>query len=235
MAKAFTTWTVLRHDPIEKLTDNLWRVRGYMRGGKTQRQMMLARMTDGRILVHNAIALDGAEMKELEAWGTPAVIFVPNGYHRQDALIWKQRYPDALVVAPAGARKRVEQVVPVGAVTEDAPRDATVALAPIPGMPGESVLEVRSGDDVSVVFCDAIMNLPKIRLPMRLLLGPTGKVAAPRFARWVMMKDKRAVAAYLDRLAETPGLRRVLVAHGRPITVDAPGALRAVARQLRGE
>ena len=31
--------------------------------------MILARMDDGRVVVHNAIALDDAEMSELEAWG----------------------------------------------------------------------------------------------------------------------------------------------------------------------
>jgi hypothetical protein len=230
--KTFTTWTVLKHDPIEKLADNLWRVRGYM--GRVQRQMVLARLGDGRVVVHNAIALDPAEMAELEAWGTPAVIFVPNAFHRQDAYIWKQRYPDAIVVAPPGAKQGVGKVVPVDAVSGEAPRDATVQLNPIDGMPGESVLEVRSGDALTAVFCDAIMNLPKVRGPMGLMLGPTGKVAAPRFARWVMMKDKQAVAGTLERLAADPGLRRVLVAHGRPITDDPAGALRSVVAQLRG-
>jgi hypothetical protein len=230
--KTFTTWTVLKHDPIEKLADNLWRVRGYM--GRVQRQMVLARLGDGRIVVHNAIALDPAGMAELEAWGTPAVIFVPNAYHRQDAFIWKQRYPDALVVAPPGAKKAVGKVVPVDAVSAEAPRDANVQLNPIEGMPAESVMEIRSGDDLTVVFCDAIMNLPKVGLPMSMLIGPTGRVAAPRMARWLMMKDKQAVAGTLERLASDPGLRRILVGHGRPITEDPAGALRQVIGQLRG-
>ena len=230
--KTFTTWTVLKHDPIEKLADNLWRVRGYM--GRVQRQMVLARLGDGRVVVHNAIALDPAGMAELEAWGTPAVIFVPNAYHRQDAYIWKQRYPEAQVVAPPGAKKAVGKVVAVDAVSPEAPRDATVQLNPIDGMPGESVLEIRSGDDLTVVFCDAIMNLPKVGLPMSIIVGPSGRVAAPRMARWLMMKDKKAVVGTLDRIAAAPGLRRILVGHGRPITEDPAGALRQVITQLRG-
>jgi hypothetical protein len=42
MAKTFTTWTVLPHQPIEKLTENLWRVSGTMNNGTLQRQMVLA-------------------------------------------------------------------------------------------------------------------------------------------------------------------------------------------------
>lgn len=234
MAKTFTSWTVLPHDPIDKLAHNLWRVRGTMPDPNVRRQMVLARMGDGRVIVHNAIALSDDEMRELEAWGTPSVIFVPNGFHRQDALIWKQRYPAAAVVAPAGSRKRVAKVVAVDAVTEEAPADATVKLAPLDGFPSESVLEVRSGDDATIVFNDAVLNMPRLRGPIGMMLAPTGQVSSPRFARWFMIKNKRAFAEQLDRLAATPGLRRVLVAHGKPITEDPAAALRAVAGQVRG-
>lgn len=233
MPRAFETWTVLPHQPIEKLADNLWRVTGSLPKGDTQRQMVLARMGDGRVIVHNAIALDDAEMTEVEAWGTPAVIFVPSGWHRLDAAIWKQRYPRAQVIAPGGAKKRVEQVVAVDAITEDAPRDETARLVPLDGVPGESVLEVRSGGGVSLTFCDAVLNMPSLGFPMGTLLAPTGRISAPRVMRWFAIKDKRAFAAQLDRLAETPGLDRLLFGHGAPITEDCAGALRSVATQLR--
>ena len=56
MPKVFTEWTVLPHRPIEKLSDNLWRVSGKM--GNVRRQMVLAKLRDGRVVVDNAIALD---------------------------------------------------------------------------------------------------------------------------------------------------------------------------------
>lgn len=234
MASAYTTWTVLPHQPIEQLGDNLWRVTGTMADGRVQRQMVLARLDDGRVVIHNAIALEEPEMQALEAWGTPAVLFVPNGYHRQDAAIWKQRYPGLQVVAPAGSRKRVAKVVAVDAVTEEAPGDARVRLRPLDGLPAESVLEVTTGDDVTLVFCDAILNMPKLGFPMNVFLGPTGQVSAPRVVRWLALKDKRAFARQVEALAATPGLRRVLVGHGTPITDDPAGALRRVVRQLGG-
>lgn len=235
MASCFTSWTVLPHQPIEKLAGNLWRVTGKMPDGKTQRQMVLAKLADGRVVVHNAIALADDEMAELEAWGEPAVIFVPNGYHRQDAAIWKQRYAKARVIAPAGARKRVAKVVEVDATTADAPGDAAVRLTPLEGLPAEGVLEVR-GDDggVTLVFCDAVLNEPPLGFPMGFLLAPTGKVSSPRVVRWFLVKDKRALAAQLDGLADTPGLSRLLFGHGEPVTADCPATLRAVAAQLRG-
>jgi hypothetical protein len=83
MAKCFETWTVLPHGPIEKLSENLWRVEGTMNDGKIKRVMTIARMKDGRLVVHNAIALEPELQAEIEAFGTPAAIVVPNGFHRQ--------------------------------------------------------------------------------------------------------------------------------------------------------
>ncbi len=232
MAAGFTAWTVLPHKPLEKLGANLWRVSGTM-NGKVQRQMVLARMDDGRVIVHNAIALEEPQMAEIEAWGEPSVIFVPNGFHRQDALIWKQRYPKAHVIAPAGSKKRVAKALPVDAVTEEAPSDAHVRLLPLAGMPSESVMEVTSDSGVTLTFCDAVMNMPKLKGPMAFFLGPTGQVSAPRAMKWIFIKDKRAFADGLDKLAATPGLERVCFGHGTPVTTDPAGVLRGVATSLR--
>lgn len=232
MPKVFTEWTVLPHKPIEKLADNLWRVSGKL--GDVQRQMVLAKLRDGRVVVDNAIALDDAAMAELEAWGEPAVLLVPNGYHRQDARIWKQRYPKLTVVAPPRGRKRIEKVVAVDAATHEAPGDDTVRVVAMDGCASDTLLEVRSGDAVTLVFCDAILNVPKRSGVIGFLLAPTGQVSTPRLQRWIGMQDKRAFAGHLERLAETPDLRRLLFGHGAPVTEDAPGALRRVAQQLRG-
>lgn len=231
MATGFTTWTVLPHKPIEKLGTNLWRVSGKM--GRVQRQMMLARMADGRVVVHNAIALDDAEMAEIEAWGEPRVLVVPNGFHRQDAFIWKQRYPKMQVIAPSAAKKRVDKAVAVDAVTEDAPKDATVQLRPLAGMPSEVVLEVSGDSGVTLVFCDAICNFPKLGGAAGLMMAPTGRVSAPRAIRWFLLKDKRAFAQSLEQLAATPRLERICFGHGQPVTgADAATSLRAAVQTL---
>jgi hypothetical protein len=232
--KVFTEWTVLPHQPIEKVSDNLWRVTGQL--GEIQRQMVLARMRDGRIVVNNAIALDAAEMAELEAWGEPSVVIVPNAFHRQDSVIWKQRYPKSIIAAPPGGRKRIAKLVPVDvdASSADAPHDDTVRMIAMDGCAFDVLLEVRSADGVTLVFCDAILNVPKRSGIAGFMLSPTGQVSVPRFARWLGVKDKRAFAAHLERLAGTPELRRLMFGHGEPITDDAPGALRRVAAQVRG-
>ncbi len=231
MAKCFTEWTVLPHDPIEKLGDNLWRVQGKLNDGKIQRQMVLGRMSDGRLLVHNAIALDEPAMKELEAWGEPAVLYVPNSFHRQDAAIWKARYPKMKVFAPTGGRKRISKIVPVDGTEADAPSDAKLKLRPMGGMKQEGLLEVNTDGELTAVFTDAILNVPKRGGMAGFFLSPTGQVSVPRFARVFLVKDKKAFKADLEDLAAR-GVRRVLFGHGAPVTTDAPGALRGVIQQL---
>src|SRR4051812_12527376 len=98
MAACYTTWKVLPHTPIERVSDTLWHVEGTMESG-TRRIMSLVRLRDGRVLMHNAIALDDAEMAAIDAWGTVAAILVPNGFHRMDCRIMQERYPAAKVYA----------------------------------------------------------------------------------------------------------------------------------------
>jgi len=231
--KVFSEWTVLPHRPIEKLTENLWRVSGMM--GSVQRQLVLARMRDGRVVVFNAIALEEPAMQELEAWGEPAVLVVPNGYHRQDARIWKQRYPRMTVIAPPRGRRRIEKVVAVDALTTGAPGDDTVRVVPMDGFDADTLLEVRSADGSTLVFCDAILNLKKKTGLLGFILGPTGRVSTPRIQRWIALRDRKAFAAHLERLAGAPELRRLLFGHGSAITSEPGAALREVVAQLRGE
>jgi hypothetical protein len=234
MPKCFETWTVLPHEPIEKLAPNLWRVEGNLPRGDTRRVMTVAKMRDGGLVIHNAIALEPELMAELEAFGEPRALVVPGGYHRLDAKVFKERYPKAAVVCPAGARARVAQGVAPDHSYADAPGDDDVTLAHLPGTADrEGVLVVRSGGAATLVFNDVVNNLPKQGGLFGFLFAPTGMAAVPRLARWMMVKDRLALAAELERLADTPGLARVIVSHGRMIDHDAAAALRAAGERLR--
>ena len=58
MARAHDEWCVLRHGPIEKLENNLWTVTGSLTGMSLKRVMTVARLDDGDLVMHSAIALD---------------------------------------------------------------------------------------------------------------------------------------------------------------------------------
>jgi len=236
MAVAYDSWTVLPHGPIEKLAENLWRVEGSLPNMPLKRVLTVARMRDGRLVLHNGIALNDDAMEQIEAWGEPAFLVVPNGYHRLDAKVFKQRYPRITVVAPEGARKAVERVVAVDRTYDDFVGDDTVQLEHARGVKNaEGVMRVRSTDGVTLVFNDLIFNLEHggglYGLVFR-ALGSTGGPRVTRITRLLVIKDKAATRAWLRDLANATDVKRIVVSHGAPIMHDAAGVLREVAERL---
>lgn len=236
MAKADDTWKVLPHRPLEKLTENLWRIEGDLPGMPLKRVMTVVRRTSGELVVHNPIALDEGTMAEIDGWGKVAYLIVPNGWHRLDAKVFKARYPAAKVLCPEGARKKVTEVLPVDGTYDDFPQDDAISFVHLDGIARmEGAMIVRSEDGVTVVLTDAVFNMPHLGGVQGFILkhvtGSSGGPRLSRVARLFMVKDKKALRAHLERLA-TADLRRVIVAHHQTIAGDAAGTLRAVAATL---
>lgn len=232
MAIGPQSWRVLPHSPIEALAPNLWRVEGAV-GASNKRVMVLVRLGDGRIIVHNAIALDEPNMKRIDEWGTVDSILIPNRFHRLDAHIMHQRYPKAKAYAPRGALAAASKATPCAGTYADVPVDSTVTLREVEGMGDrEGVLLVKSDDGVSAVYCDTVLNLPKLSGFMGFMLHPTGTLSVPRGMRYFLAKDKKVLRADLERIAEGEGLRRVIPGHGAAVTSDAPARLREAAARL---
>jgi hypothetical protein len=232
MPKCFTTWTVLPHDPIEKHSDRLWSVSGKMPGGN-QRRMTLARRRDGGLVIHNPIALNDAAMQEVEQFGKPAFLIVPNAFHRMDSAIYKQRYRDAAVLCPQTARKKVSELVEVAGHLDEMPKDENVELFHLRGMKErEGALRVRDQAGTALVFNDTLLNIPKRGGPLGFMMAPTGVLSVPRFTRWMLMKSGAELKEHLTELCSSPGLSHVVPGHGEVIQADAAGALRSALARL---
>ncbi len=233
MPKAFDTWKVFPHRGLEKLEPNLWRVEGDLPNGNGTRVMTIAKLRGGGLVIHNAIALEDPLMTEIESFGKPAWLVVPNGFHRLDSKVFKERYPDVKVTCPAGARKKVEQVVKVDATYSDAFKDDDARIFHLEGTKdSEGVLEIKSADKTTVVFNDAVNNLPKMGGFFGFLLAPTGMPSVPRLARWMMIKDKATFRAHLEKIAATPNLSRIIVSHGKVMAEEPAKVLKTVASAL---
>jgi hypothetical protein len=233
--KAHQTWKVLPHGPIEKLSDRLWRVEGQLESIK--RVMSIAKRSDGTLVIHNGIALGDAEMTEIDAWGKPGFILVPNGFHRLDAKVFKDRYPTAKVLCPAGARKKVDQVVPTDGTYDDFAADANVELFTLDGTKTrEGGMIVRADRDTSLVLNDAVFNMPHgsgfTGFLFRRVTDSTGGPRVSRVMKWFVIADKAAFRTHLEKLAALPDLRRVVVSHHVTITDDPAGTLSRVAAEV---
>lgn len=239
MADVNETWKVLPHGAVTEVDDGILTVTGElpMPFGRFPRRMTAVRLGDGTIAIYSAVALDAAGMVRIEAMGRPAVLIVPSEHHVMDARSWKQRYPDIRVLAPPGARESVEAAVAVDA-SEDVLGDPEVRLTVVPGTgEGESALEVRRGGRLTLIVNDVIGNVgPRggfgARTMLRLMgLGVAGP-QVPRTAKFLLIKNKAALAGQFRAWAEAPGLERILVSHGDAIEREPAAALRRLAVSL---
>lgn len=231
------TWTVLPHGELTPVDDGVLTVVGKigMPMGQLDRRMTVVRLTDGGLVIFSAIALEEDEMERLEAFGTPAFLIAPDAMHRLDVGIWKDRYPDAQVIAPAGARDKVAEVAPVDDDVADF-GDPDVTLVDVAGTEQQELaLEVRRADGLTLVLNDIVGNIRDAHglsgafLKLTKFAGDEPHVPKPVRK---MISDKGALAAQFRAWAARPELKRILVSHGEIIADDPSGALNRLADSL---
>ncbi|HEX6239381.1 MAG TPA: hypothetical protein VFZ61_00755 [Polyangiales bacterium] len=233
--QAHDAWHVREHGPIEKLADNLWRVQGSLPGMSLRRTMTAVRKRSGELVIHSGIVLENGALRELEAWGTPTYLLIPNRGHTLDAAAYKKRYPAIKIFTPRGGVTQVETKIhaKVDGAYEDFPGDDEVKLSTLHGVEeGEGVMLVRSGDGLTVVLNDAVMNMDRKRDPLGFifttLMGSAPGPRVSRFAKLMFIKDQAALRRDLLEFAALPDVVRLIVAHEK--VAQGPEARRALER-----
>jgi hypothetical protein len=201
-----------------------------------QRRMTVVRLSDKRLVIYSAVALDEDEMQRIEEFGRPAFLIVPNDHHRLDAKIWKDRYPGLKVIAPEGAHEKVTKLVPVDATRMEFD-DPDVALVVVPGTRAhEMALEVNHPGGTTLIVGDIIGNMRGATgfggwlLRVMGFAGDEPHIPAP--VKMAVVEDKNALASQLRKWANLPSLKRIVVAHGEIIDHDPRGTLTALAAKL---
>ena len=194
------------------------------------------RILDPTLIVFSAIALDPDEMSALEAYGRPAFLIVPSDKHRLDAKTWKDRYPEIQVVAPEGARAKVEETVQVDTVAPHF-EDPNVQFMTVPGTRGRApALVVRTPSGTTLVLNDLVGNNRDAAGFGGWLLhiaGFAGKEAqVPTVVKMAVIDDTQALRTQLFQWAEIESLKRIPVSHGSPIDENPRLVLRKLADTL---
>jgi len=212
MSAPLETWKVLPHGALTAVDDNVWTVVGqiHMPVGDFQRRMTVARLRDGGLVVYSAIALNEDEM---------------------------QRYPTMHVAAPAGARERALEVVPVESTAPDF-GDPHVQWITVPGTrEHEAALTVRGTRGTTLIVNDLIANIRHEHgftgWLLRLMGFAGDEPSIPGVRRLAMVKDSEALREQLLAWSEIADLHCILVSHGEPIVDDPRAELRRLAGSLR--
>jgi hypothetical protein len=233
MPKPPRPWIVTRHDPIEKVEDNLWTVEGDVPGVPIKRRMFIVRRSDGTLLFFGcAIPLEEALLAEIAAWGRPSILVVTHDQHMIDARPFAEKL-ELRLYGPKQCEAKIRQRAEMAGVLEDVPKDAAVEIVPVSGAKtGEPAAIVRSagGQRVTLLFSDAIQNNAKesIGLIPRLCGFGGGPKVVPLF-KMLFTKDKAALRRQVSEWADLPGLARLMFCHGNAVAEGAAAALRSAA------
>ena len=120
---------------------------------------------------------------------------------------------------------------------EDLPADPDLLVTSADGFKtGEGLLLVRSGERVSLVVADLVLDVPNgpgLRGLAFRLLGLTGDgPRLPTLVKWRVVGDRAALRAHLERLAATPGLARIVTSHGAIVEARPAEVLREIAARV---
>ncbi len=233
---ADATWHTAKHGPLEALGKNLWQVEAELPAMPIGRRMVIARLGDGRLLIHNAVACDSETMAAIEGLGQVSFLIVPGGFHRIDLPAFAARYPSCKVVAMPGSIGRARQRARVDGGPELLPADPHTRWQPLDGVPSEGVLLHDTSDGTAAIFNDCLFNVP-VRPPgvkglLLQAIGSTGGVKVTRVARTFLVKERAPFLAHLERIA---ALDPVLVVpgHGELVRREGGAALRRAAEAIR--
>lgn len=239
MAIAARAWKVHPHGQLTSVDEHILTVTGtiLMPAGRLPRRMTVVRLDHGGLIIFSAMALAEDQMQVLESFGTPTYMIIPNDHHRMDAQSWKERYPSIRVIAPAGARTKVEKVVLVDATFGDF-GDRSVRFLPVPGTAEkEAALEVHGAQGMTLILNDLVGNIRGARgfsgWFLRLMGFAGDEPHIPLPIRRAMIESRGQVRDQLLTWAALPTLRRILVSHGEPIEDDPRGALRRLAQSMQ--
>lgn len=224
------------HGPLRQLDERLWVVTSGLPHGGLTRNMVLYRLDDGGLLLHGVHALDEATLAAVAALGPLRLMIVSGPIHCMDEALYKARFPELLVAAPAPVRAKVAREVAVDVDVETiADRFGFTVVSPAGIKPLERIYALPVADGVAWVLGDVMMNLPHgsgFAGWLFKTLGSTGFFGITGIGRWLLLQDRARFKAWLQQAATADDLKLIVVAHGEPITVDCSNRLRQAAARL---
>lgn len=188
-------------------------------------------LPSGGLLVVSPPPVGAGGLEELDALGPVRHVVVPNSFHYLNACEFMARYPQAIFWVSPGLFSRVPGLPPGNELTEAAPDawSGAVEHAILGPTRGVSEIALFHHESATLILTDLAFHMVRIarrfdRVAWRLSGVPSG-FGPSRSARMLLLRDRALAATFLRRLLAWP-FRRVLVAHGESLEVDAVGVFR---------
>lgn len=227
--------------PLKPFGQNIWLCDGdpitAALGFHYPTRMIVVRLTGGGIFLWSPVALTPERAKAVTEIGPVQMLVAPNGLHDSYLGHWADAYPEAQVFAAPGLAEKRPDLTIHRTITEG-PGEWSADIDHVIFAGNQITTEVVffHRDSGTVIFTDLLQQFPRRWFSgwrgwvarADLMCGP--EPAVPRKFR-LATTDRRAARAARDRILGWPA-RQVVMAHGTPVTHDAPTFLRRAFRWL---
>lgn len=197
-------------------------------------RMTVVKLPDGSLWVHSPIAWNEALAAQLRELGSVRHLIAPNSMHYWYLPDWQAHFREATSYGPPGLEASAKRPLRIDVTLGEAPPDAWQDMFELCLFPGRIMTEVdfHHRPSSTLILADLIENFEPARVKRPLLRGllrfagvtdPHGK--APFDMRLNFRGHRDAVRASGRKLIDWRP-ERVVLAHGRCLTVNAAEAVR---------
>lgn len=227
---------------LTPFAENLWIADGAVAevaGFRYPTRMAVVRLADGGLWIWSAVGLTPELQAEVSALGPVRHIVVPCANHTLHVAAWQAAFDQARTSVAPGVRRRAPGIRVDCDLQEGAPTEWA-------GQIDQSLMPNRIAPEVvffhrasgTLLFTDLLQGFAPgwfagwrgVIAWLDAMTGP--EPATPRKFR-LATTDRNAARAALAHLRQWP-VERVLMAHGTPVTRDAPAYLDRAFRWLTG-
>ena len=202
--------------------------------------MVVIRLDGGDLFIWSPIALTDDLKTSVNALGTVRHLVAPNSLHHLYLDQWQSAFPNALIYAPPGLRKK----------RPDLRFDADLGDSPASDWAGQIDQVMVSGNLITTeivffhlpsktaIFADLIQHFPKTwhkgwrRIVARLDLMAADQPSVPRKFRAAFTK-RSAARMTVNQIKKWPAAN-LLMAHGAPVLKNGQASITAAFRWLTG-
>lgn len=202
-------------------------------------RMVVIRLQDGGLFVCSPIPLSKALAAAVDALGVVKHIIAPNSLHHLSLPDWQMAYPEAKLYAPPKLRDKRKDIVFDVDLNETAPADWASQIDQVLVQGNRITTEVVffHAESGTVLFTDLLQQFApdwfsgwrKVIAKLDLMVEVEPSV--PRKFR-AAFTDRPAARTAIGKIFAWPATQ-VLIAHGTPVTRDAPAFLRRAFRWLK--